>query len=105
MVAGAQLEIKPGSERAADVRRIRFVWLTMGLLMALNIVSAQYGIYDALDVLKSKYADEQRVFNASNEEIGTDGWPGYNKTLVVTYELCNTYTTVVAKQNEVVELP
>ena len=71
-----------------------------------NIVAAQYGIYDALSVLQQKYQEfGQKTFNASNAEIGTDGWPGYNKTLVVVYEMCNSYTTVVAKQHELITLP
>ena len=54
---------------------------------------------------EKKYSLGQRELDATNSEWGLDGWPTYSKTLVVVYEVCENYTTVIAKEGNSVTLP
>lgn len=65
----------------------------------LNIVSAVWGVTDFTKEAREKYANKQREFKAANEEWGKDGWYGYKKSLVVVYEVCDNYSTVVARED------
>ena len=71
----------------------------------LNIVSAVWGVTDFTKDARTKYSGAQKLFKASNEEWGKDGWYGYTKSLVIVYEVCNNYSTVVARENGSVTLP
>ena len=53
---------------------------------------------DVTEVARTKYANKQKVFHATNQEWGTDGWPGYVKSLVIVYDICGNYATAVARE-------
>ena len=74
-------------------------------LCPVHIVNVHWGLTDVTDSARDKYEAEQREFAASNEEWGLDGWPTYEKSLVVLYDVCENYSTVVAKEGESVTLP
>ena len=69
-----------------------------------EIVSVSYGVTDVTYLAQQKYANGQRTFGADDTEWG-DGWPGYEKSLVVVYDLCDNYATAVAREGGYIQLP
>mmetsp|Transcript_28720 Transcript_28720/g.27700 ORF Transcript_28720/g.27700 Transcript_28720/m.27700 type:complete len:151 (-) Transcript_28720:41-493(-) len=70
-----------------------------------HIVNVHWGLTDVTETARDKYDAAQREFAATNAEWGLDGWPTYEKSLVVLYDVCENYSTVVAKEGESVTLP
>ena len=55
--------------------------------------------------MRTAYGSGQREFAATNEEFGSDGWPGYVKSLVMVYSICGNYATAVAREDGSITLP
>jgi hypothetical protein len=68
-------------------------------------VSVSWGKVDFTTTAQAKYDTFQRNFTASNDEWGSDGWPGYTKTLTMTYEICNKFNTLVAIEGNTITMP
>ena len=70
-----------------------------------KIVSVSWGVKDYTEAARTKYTNGQKGFKATNTEWGSDGWPGYTKSLVIVYEVCGNYSTAVARENGFITLP
>ena len=68
------------------------------------VISARWGKLDIKSDLETKYSSGQREFDADNDEWG-EGWYGYLKSLVITYDVCGKINTVAVKENSSITLP
>ena len=64
-----------------------------------------WGLADLTDVAIQKYNGGDRNFLATNEYWGKDGWPTYTKSLVIVYDICGHYTSVVVREGQTATLP
>lgn len=52
----------------------------------LNVLSAAWGLNDVTTTVQNLVSQRALHMQATNDALGVDGWPGINKSLVVTYQ-------------------
>lgn len=68
--------------------------------LKLNILGAAYGITDVTSRAQSFVTADKSFFQKASNDVWGDGWPGYEKTLVVVYEYSDLFMLDIAVEGD-----